>query len=86
MTRRSFLFLAGAGTAGLLVAPPSLVVVEPWEVPQMVYHHGHPSFGMLVAEAWNKAIGERPEDNLFSDRAFGRAMRTIMRARLNVKD
>lgn len=81
MTRRSFLFLAGAGTAGLLIAPPSLVVVEPWEVPSMVYHHGRHNIGQVVAEAWIKAVGQRPEDNIFSRSTFRLAIAEGLRKR-----
>ena len=79
MTRRSFLFLTGAGVAGMALAP---------SLPPLFEHKAfvgqfsvHPNIGQIVALVWNEVIGE-PADNIFMDRHFGRLMREGLNQRL----
>jgi hypothetical protein len=82
LTRRSFLFLTGAGVVGALLAPAADGVAMAFE-PGRFYKA--PRVGQLVAEAWNAAIGPGPADHCFvavSDRHFARLMAEQLRARL----
>jgi hypothetical protein len=84
MSRRSFLFLAGAGTAGLLLAPslPAIAAPEEVQIWQMSVEGAPrvvpvPNIGQIVAEAWNRIVQE-PADNPF-DFNFERALSTEMK-------
>lgn len=75
MSRRSFLFLAGAGTAGLLLAPS---IAAPQEVTAWQMSVNRCNVGQLVAEAWNNLI-QPPGDNAFEQRYFAVAMSREMK-------
>jgi hypothetical protein len=74
MSRRSFLFLAGAGTAALVVAPSLPDLLAFGQVPQAGVNQ---NLGWLVAEAWNKVMGDGEPlgSNVFLDQNFVRLMR-----------
>lgn len=82
LSRRSFLFLGGAAAVGF-VLQPEIVIAQPQTAWQFSVVEGSfsavsPNIGQLVADAWNKVIGEAPNDNIFNN-----GFRELMRAELS---
>lgn len=68
MTRRSFLFLTAAGVAGTIIAP---TLAETLQFTHTVYPPPsgvNVNLGQMVAETWNRIIGDSPGDNLFVEK------------------
>jgi len=86
MSRRSFLFLTGAGVAGLVLAPSLPEVMQfQYRVVFGQFTIANPGVGQLVAEAWNRIVGDGPHDNIFTDHHFARLMRDELNASMKGK-